>query len=232
MANKITLTAEDGHELDAWRADPNSGTKGGVIILQAIYGLTSHLGDVCDMYAARGYAAIAPAMYDRTGKNQVFGYDGEGRDKAFEHRSTLADETVRKDVSACVAALRRSFSDRPDGPGGKVAISGFCTGGTWAWTMAAGLGGLDAAVIFYGSDLYELRNLKPRCPTLLHYGDSDHIVPMDHVNEIHALHPDLPLEIYPGQGHAFFNPEQNPDSAEAAALAFENTIGFLDAQFG
>jgi carboxymethylenebutenolidase len=226
LANKIILTAEDGHELDAWRADPttseNDASKGGIIILQAIYGLTDHLGDVCDMYAARGYATIAPAMYDRTGKNQVFGYDGAGRDKAFAQRSSLVEETVTIDVGACVTALR---------PGGKVAISGFCTGGTWAWTMAAGLAGLDAAVIFYGSDLYELRNLKPQCPTLLHYGDADHIVPMPHVNEIHGLHPDLPLHIYPGQGHAFFNPDQNPDSAEPAALAFERTIEFLDSQF-
>jgi len=226
LAHKITLTAEDGHELDAWRADPansaNDAAKGGIIVLQAIYGLTDHLGDICDMYAARGYAAIAPAMYDRTGKNQVFGYDGEGRDAAFEHRSSLAEETVKLDIDACVTALR---------PSGKVAVSGFCTGGTWAWVTAAGLAGLDAAVIFYGSDLYELRNLKPRCPTLLHYGDADHIVPMPHVNEIHELHPELPLHVYPGQGHAFFNPEQAPDSAEQAALAFDNTIEFLDSQF-
>lgn len=223
MANKVTLTAEDGHELDARRTDPDNAAKGGVIILQAIYGLTNHLGDVCDMYAARGYAAIAPALYDRTGKNQVFGYQGEGRDAAFAKRSTLAEETVTFDVGACVAALK---------PSGKVCISGFCTGGSWAWVMSANLAGLDAAVIFYGSDLYELRDLKPRCPTLLHYGDADHIVPMDHVGQIHDLHPDLPLEIYPGQGHAFFNPEQHPDSSEAAATAFDRTIAFLDSQFG
>lgn len=222
MANKITLTASDGHVLDAWRADPAGTPKGGVIVLQAIYGLTDHLGDVCDMYAARGYAAIAPAMYDRTGKNQVFGYDDAGRDAAFAKRSTLAEDTVKIDISACVTALK---------PTGKVCISGFCTGGTWAWVAAAGLDGLDAAVIFYGSDLYELRNLKPLVPTLLHYGDADHIVPMPHVNEIHELHPDCPLEIYPGQGHAFFNPAQNPDSAGAAARCMDKTIDFLDSQF-
>ena len=222
MANKITLTASDGHELDAWRADPAETAKGGIIVLQAIYGLTDHLGDVCDMYAMRGYAAIAPAMYDRTGKNQVFGYDGDGRDAAFENRSTLAEDTVKIDISACVTALK---------PVGKVCISGFCTGGTWAWVAAASLPALDAAVIFYGSDLYELRNLKPLCPTLLHYGDADHIVPMPHVNEIHELHPDCPLEIYPDQGHAFFNPAQNPDSSESAARALDRTIDFLDAQF-
>jgi carboxymethylenebutenolidase len=224
MAKKITLTAEDGHELDGWRADPTGpegAAKGGIIILQAIYGLTDHLGDVCDMYAARGYSAIAPALYDRTGKNQVFGYDDSGRDSGYTLRETLAEETVKLDVAACVAALK---------PNGKVAVSGFCTGGSWAWVMAAGLSGLDAAVIFYGSDLYELRNLNPQIPTLLHYGDSDHIVPLPHVTEIHELHPDLPLQIYPGQGHAFFNPEQNPDSAESAALAFERTIEFLDSQ--
>jgi carboxymethylenebutenolidase len=223
VANKIALTADDGHVLDAWRADPEGAAKGGIVVLQAIYGLTSHLGDVCDMFAAAGYAAIAPALYDRTGKNLVFGYLGDGRDAAFAQRASLGEETVRADVAACAAAL---------GACGKVAISGFCTGGSWAWVLAAGPDEFGAAVIFYGSDVHKLRDLKPRCPTLLHYGDCDHVVPINHVNEIHDLHPDLPLHVYPGQGHAFFNPDQDGYHAGAAALAFQRSIEFLDSRIG
>ena len=50
MAERVTVTASDGHTFDAWRSDPAGDVKGGIIFLQAIYGLTTHLGDVCDQF--------------------------------------------------------------------------------------------------------------------------------------------------------------------------------------
>ncbi len=217
MAERITLTATDNHQLDAWRADPGGPAKGGMIILQAIFGMTPHLGKVCDMYAADGYAAIAPALYDREGKNLVFGYDKDGMAAGIAQREHLREDTVLADIKACETALR---------PSGKVAVSGFCTGGTWAWITAA-RGDVDAAVIFYGSNVHDYRDLTPGCPTLLHYGDRDIVVPIDEVEDIRAAYPDLPLHIYEGQGHAFFNPDQAGYDAEAAGLAFARTLEFL-----
>ena len=131
MADRVSITAADGHRFDAWRADPSGDAKGGIIFLQAIYGLTTHLGDVCDWFARDGYAAIAPALYDRAEPNRVFGYDQEGMLGGMAFRENLAEETVLLDVSACANALRETA--------GKVAISGFCTGGTWAWICADAL---------------------------------------------------------------------------------------------
>ena len=192
------------------------------MVLHAVYGLTDHMGDVCQQYADNGYAAIAPALYDRSGPNIVFGYDDAGLKAGMAQRETLARETVLADASVALDRLR---------PAGPVAAQGFCTGGTWAWVAAANLV-LDAAVIYYGSDVWEARDLGPQCPTILHYGDCDPIVPIDRVEEIGARHPNHRLHVYHGAGHAFFNPEQTSYDREAADLAHSRTLDFLRAQFG
>lgn len=222
MARRITLTAEDGHSFDAWSAEPARAPKGGIVVLQAIYGLTDHLGDVCDEFAADGYAAIAPALYDRTERNRVFPYDGTGVVDGTAYREHLKEPTVCLDVAACAAELRKT-ADR-------IAVSGFCTGGTWAWISANALD-FDAAVIFYGTDVFENLDRTPACPTILHYGDSDHIVPLERINAIGAAHPACELEIYPGCGHAFFNPEQEHYDADAVRLVRQRTLAFLDRVF-
>ncbi|MBM3485145.1 MAG: dienelactone hydrolase family protein [Alphaproteobacteria bacterium] len=218
MARTITVKARDGHALEGWRTDPDGAAKGGIVVLQAIYGRTTHLGTVCDDFAKAGYAAIAPALYDRSGKGIVFGYDKAGLDAGMKQRESLVEAGVAADVGGCLDALR---------PAGRLAVMGFCTGGSWAWIMAA-TQALDAAVIYYGSDVYELRDRKPRCPTLVHYGDKDPIVPLPQVETIRALHPTLEHHLYPGAGHAFHNPEQASFNAEARRIAWERTIAFLD----
>lgn len=216
MADRVTVTAADGHVLDAWRADPPEDPAGGIVVLHAIYGLTAHLGDVCDRFARDGFAAVAPALYDRTERNVVFGYDAVADGMAF--RETLEEPTVLADVAACLSELRRSVR--------KAAVSGFCTGGTWAW-IAAGALDADAAVIFYGSDVFENVGRKPNCPTMLHYGDRDRIVPMDRVRVIRDACPEAEFHVYPGCDHAFFNPEQAGHDAAAAAQVHARSLDFL-----
>lgn len=222
MAERVTITASDGHSLGAWRSDPAGDVKGGIIFLQAIYGLTTHLGDVCDQFARDGYATMAPALYDRAGRNTVFAYDQDGLQGGMAFREHLAEETVLLDVSACAEALRPTA--------GKVAISGFCTGGTWAWVSASALD-LDAAVIFYGTDIPDYLDRNAKCPAMMHYGDRDHILPIETVRQIEATYPDVDFHIYPGAGHAFFNPEQANHNADAARVAYERTIAFLNEKF-
>lgn len=212
------ITAADGHSFDAWRSVPEGRAIGGIVVLQAIYGLTDHLGDVCDRFATDGFHAIAPALYDRTERGRTFGYDPHDTAVAVLYRENLREATVLLDVAACRDALR---SD-----GLRVAVSGFCTGGTWAWVSAAELE-MDAAVIFYGTDVYEHIGRRPACPTMLHYGDRDIVVPMAHVEAIRNRHPECPMWIYPGVGHAFYNPEQVGYDAASAELAHERSVAFL-----
>jgi carboxymethylenebutenolidase len=223
MANRVSVTAADGHSFEAWRADPAGSPKGGVIFLQAIYGLTSHLGDVCDQFAATGFAAMAPALYDRIEPNTVFPYDHDGMLGGMAFRENLTEATVLADVSACADALRPAA--------GKIAISGFCTGGTWAFISASELD-LDAAVIFYGTDVHDHLDRTLNCPTLMHYGDVDHILPIETIRKIEATYPEAEFHVYPGAGHAFYNPEQANHHADAASLAHDRSVEFLNRQFG
>lgn len=223
MAERVTVTASDGHSLDAWRSDPAGEVKGGIIFLQAIYGLTTHLGDVCDQFARDGYAAMAPALYDRAGRGTVFPYDHDGMLGGMAFREKLTEPTVLADVSACADALRPTA--------GKIAISGFCTGGTWAFISAAELN-LDAAVIFYGTDVHDHLDRTLQCPTLMHYGDEDHILPIETIRKVEGTYPESEFHVYPGAGHAFYNPEQANHHAGAAELAHERSVEFLNRQLG
>jgi len=216
MAKRISVTARDGHTLDAWHAEPVAAPRGGIVFLQAIYGLTDHLGDVCDWFAQDGFSAIAPATYDRTERNKVFAYDDPG---GMEFRENLNEETVLIDIDACASLLR----ERTD----RVAVSGFCTGGTWAW-ISADRQSFDAAVIFYGSDIHENLDRQPKCPAIMHYGDADHVVSFDLVEKIRATYPDAEFHVYPGAGHAFYNPEQAHYDADAAKVAHKRSVAFLN----
>ncbi|HCH57581.1 MAG TPA: carboxymethylenebutenolidase [Rhodospirillaceae bacterium] len=219
MAERISVTAADGHTFDAWHTNPTRTAKGGVIFLQAIYGLTDHLGDVCDWFAGDGFAAVAPAIYDRTERNKVFTYDDHG---GMQFRENLKEDTVLLDIGACATLLRQNTD--------KIAIAGFCTGGTWAWIAADRLD-MDAAVIFYGSDIHDNLGRQPKCPAILHYGDTDHVVAFEQVQKIQTTYPDNDFYVYPGAGHAFYNPEQAHHDPEAAKLAHQRSVKFLEKHF-
>jgi carboxymethylenebutenolidase len=216
--HRVTLTSGDGHSLTAWRSDPAGPAKGGIVILHAVWGLTDHIGDVCSQWANAGYAAIAPALFDRVGSGLLHAYGRPGATAGSANYASLSEQDVFADVQTAADAL---------GQTGKTAISGFCTGGTWAWRAAAHLA-FAAQVNFYGSHVGQFIDLTPRCPTIMHYGDSDTIADIATVNRIAAAHPDVSAHIYPGAGHAFFNLEQETFDGEAAALAWSRSVTFMD----
>ena len=217
---KIELTAADGHRLSAWHVKPAGKAKGGIVVLHAIYGATAHMGDVCRRWAGAGYSAVAPALFDRLGRDLVHPYDRPGDGVAGY--AALTEAQIFADILAAVAAA---------GPPGRVAISGFCSGGSWAWRAAARCA-FRAQVNFYGSHIPDLIDLAPRCPTILHYGDDDGVVPMPEVEKIRARHPTVELHVYPGAGHAFENAEQATFNAAAGDLAWARSIAFLDRHVG
>lgn len=216
QADRIDLTAADGHRLTAWSARPAGTPRGGIVVLHAVYGATPHMGAVCVRWAAAGYHAIAPALFDRLGRDIVHPYDRPH--DGIASYAALADAQIHADIEAATRAA---------GPVGRVAISGFCTGGSWAWRSAARLR-FPAQVNFYGSHVPALLDLAPRCPTILHYGERDALAPPEAIAEIRARHPAVELHLYPGAGHAFENLEQPSYDAAASDLAWQRSIAFLD----
>jgi carboxymethylenebutenolidase len=217
---KTELTGVDGHRLSVWRAAPAGALKGGIVVLHAVYGLTNHMGDVCARWAQTGYLAIAPALFDRRDRAAVLPYTADGVVAGSRFFASLTREEIFQDIETCARAA---------GPPDRVAISGFCTGGTWAWKAAAAMS-FAAQVNFYGSHVFHGENidLSPLCPTIMHYGDCDHVVSPAEIERIRIKHPMVDMRVHTGAGHAFMNPEQPGFNAGASERAWASSIGFLD----
>ena len=222
MATTITLQSADGHRFEAYRGDPVGTPKGGVVVLHAIYGLTTHIGGVCDQWAAAGYAAVAPALFDRVGKGLVHPYGAVGGDAGRKCFAATNEANILAEIAACADAMKGC---------GPSVVSGYCTGGTRAW-VAAAKQRFDAQVNFYGSHVAAKLDLHPRCPTVMHYGDKDHVVPVPDIERIRTANPSALIHVYPGGGHAFFNPEQENYDAAHAALSWQRSVAFLDETLG
>lgn len=130
MGNWIALQTSDGHSLHAYRTGPAGAARGGVVLLQEIFGVNSHIRDLVDGLAADGYDTVAPALFDRIGPGIELGYTDEDVTKGRDLRAGLDFDTVMLDVAAardCVAGS------------GKVGAVGYCWGGTLAWLAATRL---------------------------------------------------------------------------------------------
>lgn len=219
----VTLTAVDGHTLSAYKVAPSGAPRGGLVIVQEIFGVTDHIRDVCDRYAAEGYLAIAPAMFDRVQRGVELGYSEETVAEALAIRRQITDWNLPlMDVEAARAAIADA---------GKVACVGYCFGGDTAW-VGVTRGRFDAAVAYYGGHIYTLIDETPKAPIILHYGTEDHVASADKIALIRERYPDVPVYVYEGAGHGF-NCDARADYDEAAAdLALERTRSFLAQHIG
>lgn len=218
MGKMIRLKAKDGHELDAYVGEPKGKARGGLVVVQEIFGVTKHIKRVADQYAAQGYKVVAPAMFDRVERNVALDYSEIEKGRAYmqqlEWPSTLAD------VEAAAGEVRSA---------GAVAVVGYCWGGTVAHVAASDLD-LDAAVSYYGGGVAKMLDKKPRCPVMYHFGDKDASIPLADVEKIRKANPQSTLFVYPGAGHGFNCDERGSYSAKDAKVAFERSLEFLSEQ--
>ena len=222
MGRWIELKPEGAGPISAWRADPNGRPRGGMVVIQEIFGVNTHIRAVADRFASVGYLAVAPALFDRIEKGFDVGYDPDSRTKGVAIVSKLDFEQVLRDAAAAIAAAAE---------GGKVGIVGYCFGGSVAWAAAARLPGLSAAVGYYGGRIVEMKALDPKVPTLLHFGEKDEHIPVKGVKEVAALHPDVPVHLYQA-GHGFNCDERASYDAGSAALAWTRTLEFFRKHVG
>lgn len=212
----VQLTAADGHEFDAYEVHPE-GAGATIVVIQEIFGVNAHIRSLVDRYAEYGYRAIAPAVFDRVQRGVELGYDGDGIATGRDLAAQVKWDPVMADVAATVAHVA---------PTGPVGIVGFCFGGSVAW-LAAGTLPVTAAVGYYGGQVHELIDSAPSVPTMLHFGELDHAIPLDQVHAVAAAHPDVSVHIYEGAQHGFSCDARASYGALPAAIAWGRTLGFF-----
>jgi carboxymethylenebutenolidase len=222
MGKNIELTSSDGFKLGAYRADPSGKPKGGIVLVQEIFGVNQHIKKVADGYAADGYAVIAPAYFDRVEKNFDVGYGQPDMEKARAIPPKMDWGKVAADTQAAVNELKAA---------GKVAVIGYCWGGTVAWLSACKVDGISAAVAYYGGGVPGMVGDKPRVPVMFHWGEKDHAIPMDAVKKVEAAHPSAQSFVYPA-GHGFNCDERGSYDEGSAKQARERTLEFLKKNVG
>ena len=222
MGQNLKLTSADGFELDAYRADPEGAAKGAVVIIQEIFGVNSHIKEVCDGYAADGYVAIAPALFDRVERGLDLGYDPDSQEKGKSTRAGLNWDDSLADTQAAAEAVRDA---------GKVAIIGYCFGGSVAW-LSATRGNFDASVSYYGGNAADFADETPKCPIICHIGTEDRGIGPDKVEKIKSAQPDVPVYMYEGAGHGFNCDHRGSYHEDAAKTARERTLAFLAEHIG
>jgi len=223
MGETIQLTAVDGHQFDAYRAEADGEARGAVVVIQEIFGVNIHIRDVTDGYASQGYLAIAPAIFDRFERGVDLGYEADdiaiGRDL-----KALGNENLDK----VLADVKAAYDVAKDA--GKVGITGYCWGGVVVWAAACRLD-FDAASSYYGGGIIDLVDETPKCPTILHFGKQDESIPLDDVNAISAAHPDLDVYLYDA-GHGFNCDRRGSYDEESSKMATARTLDLFSGALG
>jgi carboxymethylenebutenolidase len=219
----IELKPEGAGPIRAWRSDPNGRPRGGVVVVQEIFGVNAHIRAVTDRFAADGYLAVAPAIFEHAEKGFEVGYDPESRARGMAIAGKTDREQMLKDVAAAIEVAKE---------GGKVAVVGFCLGGTIAWMAAGRLAGLSAAIGYYGGGVIGLKDLKPQASRrCLHFGDKDQHIPIAGVKEVAAAHPEVEVHIYQAD-HGFNCDQRESYDKPSADLAWTRTLVFLRKHLG
>jgi carboxymethylenebutenolidase len=223
MGHAITLACADGVTINAWRAEPAGKPKGGLVVLQEIFGVNAHIRGVADRFAEAGYLVIAPAIFDRVQPHVDFGYDPNTMKQGMEIAGKMKRGETMLDIAAAVMEAAR---------GGRVGITGFCLGGTLAYLAGCFVPGLSAAVGYYGGGIARALPLAPKVPLMLHFGEQDASIPMADITKIRAACPGAQVFTYPTAGHAFNRDGNAAYDAPSAKLAMERTLVFLGEHCG
>ncbi|HEX9463237.1 MAG TPA: dienelactone hydrolase family protein [Alphaproteobacteria bacterium] len=223
MGQTINLTAKDGFKLTAYEAKPAGKARGGLVMIQEIFGVNQHMRKTSDIYAAEGYHVVAPAMFDRVGKDIQLGYSEADIAKGREIRGKINWDQILADVAAAKDALRGS---------GKTGIIGYCFGGSVAWLGATRFNDFAASVCFYGGQIAQFAEEKPNCPVQMHFGETDHAIPLSDLGKIRAAQgAKVELQVYPA-GHGFNCDERGSWHEPSAKLARERAVAFLRQHIG
>jgi carboxymethylenebutenolidase len=216
------ITARDGHRFKAYRAEPPGAVRGALMVAPEIFGVNSHIRSVADGFAAQGYVALAPALFDRAQRDYDTGYTQADIQAGIAVMNSLNWDNTMLDVQAAIDSLRSKA---------KVGIVGYCWGGTVAWRAAARSDGLACAVAYYGGGIPNFAGETPRVPIMLHFGEQDQSPTLEQARQIAQVHPSAAAHFYPA-GHGFNCDQRGSYHAESAALARQRTLEFFAEHLG
>jgi len=221
MGTTIELKAADGHTLAAYTAG-SADAHAGIVVIQEIFGVNSHIRDMADRFAAAGYSVIAPALFDRAERGVELGYTPDDIAKGRDYRMKLDDKGVMADVEAAAKHLGAK----------KLGIVGYCFGGTVAFWGATRSHSFAAASGWYGGGIAGTRDEKPNCPVQLHFGEKDASIPMTDVDAIRGAQPKAEIFVYADAAHGFGCDERSSFSKPDYDLAQERTLAFFAKHLG
>ena len=221
MAETIKLAGADGFEFAAYHEPAMTPRKGGVIVIQEIFGIDLYVRADVARWAKMGYEAIAPSLYDRREPGFTAGHDPDGLKAGIAHAMGTPIDQALGDIAAARDFLKAH--------GDKVCVVGYCYGGSLAWLSSARVDGIAAASSYYGSMVKANAQLTPACPVIVHLGRTDPGINADEVAEaLSEANPKVPVYIYEGAGHGFNNESPERYNAEAADLARHRTLELFD----
>jgi carboxymethylenebutenolidase len=222
MGQMITMKMSDGAAIAVYRAQAKGARKGGLVLIQEIFGVTEHIRELCDEYAADGYEVLSPALFDREHPGFEAGYTGPDFERAVELARKLHpfDQSVA-DAMTCIDALKGR---------GSVFITGYCYGGSVSWRCAQLCDDLAACSSYYGSLVPTLfADPAPKCATIAHFGRYDEGIPMDGVEALIAkAHPTAQIFVYDAN-HGFNSDRRKDYHEDSSELARERTLGLFKA---
>jgi carboxymethylenebutenolidase len=222
MGSFIDLTAADGFVFPAYVAQPAGKPKSGIVVLQEIFGVNSHIRSIADGYAAQGYLAVAPSTFHRVKPGVDIGYGPEDINAGSALKAAvevLPAPGVLQDIQAAIGHAAQA---------GKVGITGYCWGGLLTWRSACTLDGLAAAVPYYGGGMTTPDEIarRPKVPVLAHFGDQDHWISLGSVEAFKKAHPEAEVHIYHAN-HGFNCDQRASYDPAAASQARERTLAFF-----
>ena len=213
MGETLGLTSpRDGFSFGAYHARPTDARRGGLVLIQEIFGVTDHIRELADGFAADGYETIAPSLYDRLHPGFAVGHEPQDVALGRDLSERTPWDQLEGDLDACIARLEPP-----------VFAVGYCWGGTAAWLAACRCESLAAASSYYGRRIPELISETPRCPIILHFGRADASIPPEVVEAIAEAHPDIPIHLYDA-GHGFNSDRRADYRPDAARLARLRTL--------
>ena len=217
----MRLMARDGHEFDAWLVAPDAAPRGAIVVLQEIFGVNSHIRKVTEDFAAQGYTAIAPSLFDRVRRNVELGYAQQDVEQGRGYALQITEPQLLNDITASINVVKRC---------GAVGAVGYCWGGSLAYLAACELQ-VRAAVSYYGTRTVQMLDRKPRVPVQYHFGERDKSIPPEAIEKIRAAHPDGQYYLYAAD-HGFNCDQRASYDAASAKLARERTLSFFAKHLG